>query len=86
VARPALVRGGALGAALALVLLAGCAAEQWSYKKPGLTPGRLDQDLEACRRQSRRPHWFALTRAGRVDQEALNQCMQHRGYTPHRDD
>ena len=77
---------GALSAALALILLAGCAAQQWSYTKSGLTPGRLDQDLEACRRLAKRPYWFALSRSGRVDQNALNQCMQHRGYTPHRDD
>ncbi len=78
--------GARLVTALALVLLAGCAAEQWSYTKPGLTPGRLDQDLESCRRQAHRPYWFAFTRSARVDQEALNQCMQHRGYTARRDD
>lgn len=73
-------------AALALCLLAGCAAQRWSFTKPGLTPARLDQDLEACRRQAHRPYWFAFTRSGRVDQEALNQCMQQRGYAAHRDD
>jgi len=72
--------------ALALCLLAGCAAERWSYTKPGLTPARLDQDLEACRRQAHRPYWFAFTRSGRVDQDALNQCMQHRGYDARRGD
>lgn len=75
----------ATGAALALWLLTGCAAERWSYTKPGLTPARLDQDLEACRRQAHRPYWFAFTREGRVDQEALNQCMKQRGYDAHRD-
>ena len=76
----------AVSAALALCLLAGCVAERWSYTKPGLTPARLDQDLEACRRQAHRPYWFAFTRSARVDQDALNQCMQHRGYSAHRDD
>jgi hypothetical protein len=85
VARLALVRP-ALALALALCALAGCAAERWSYTKAGLTPGRLDQDLEACRRLARRPHWFALTRSARVDQEVLNQCMQRRGYTARRDE
>lgn len=75
----------AAGAALAFCLLAGCAAERWSYTKPGLTPARLDQDLEACRRQAHRPYWFAFTRSGRVDQDALKQCMQHRGYDARRD-
>jgi len=73
-------------AALALCLLAGCAAERWSYTKPGLTPGKLDQDLEACRRQAHRPYWFAFTRSARVDQEALNQCMQQKGYAARPDD
>jgi hypothetical protein len=74
-----------LGLALALCLLTGC-AQHWSYTKPGLSPARLDQDLEACRREAHRPYWFALTRAARVDQDALNKCMQNRGYTPRRDD
>ena len=73
-------------AALALCLLAGCAAERWSYTKPGLTPARLDQDLEVCRRQAHRPYWFAFTRSGRVDQEALNRCMHHKGYSARRDE
>jgi hypothetical protein len=73
-------------AALALCLLAGCAAERWSYTKPGLTPARLDQDLEMCRRQAHRPYWFAFTRSGRVDQEALTRCMHHKGYSARRDE
>ncbi len=73
-------------AALALCLLAGCAAERWSYTKPGMTPGKLDQDLEACRRVAARPHSFALTRSARVDREAFNLCMQQKGYTAHRDE
>jgi hypothetical protein len=67
------------------LLMAGCATESWTYSKPGLTPARLDQDLETCRRQSVRPQWFALTRAGRLDQEAINQCMEHKGYTSQRE-
>jgi hypothetical protein len=66
-------------------VLVGCAAEQWSYHKPGLTPARLDEDLEACRKQARRPQWFALTRSGRLDQEAVNKCMERKGYTSQRD-
>jgi len=71
--------------ALVLGLLAGCASEEWSYNKPGLTPARLDQDLEACRRQARRPHWFGITREARLDREAINQCMERRGYTSQHD-
>jgi hypothetical protein len=72
-------------AVLGFCVLAGCAAEEWSYTRPGLTPARLDQDLEACRRQARRPQWFALTRAARLDQDAINQCMERKGYTSQRD-
>ena len=86
-ARIALVRASVtLALVLALCALAGCAAQRWSYTKPGMTPSRLDQDLEACRRLAHRPYWFAFTRSARVDQEALNQCMQHRGYTAQRDE
>jgi len=85
-ARIALVRASVtLALVLALCALAGCAAQRWSYTKPGMTPSRLDQDLEACRRLAHRPYWFAFTRSARVDQEALNQCMQRRGYTAQRD-
>jgi hypothetical protein len=76
-ARPAL--------ALVLCLLAGC-AERWSYTKASMTPAKLDHDLEACRKQAHRPHRFGLTREGRIDQDVLNQCMQHRGYTARRED
>ena len=71
---------------LGLSLLAGCAAEGWSYTRAGLTPARLDLDLENCRKQAHRPHWFALTRSARVDREVLNQCMERKGYTARRDD
>ena len=67
--------------ALALGLLGGCAAQRWDYSKPGLTPASLDQDLTACRREAHRPYRFALTHSGRVDQDALNQCMTRKGYT-----
>ena len=71
---------------LAVCLLAGCAAERWSYTRAGLTPAKLDQDLEACRRVAHRPHWFALRRSERVDQDALNQCMERKGYSAQRDE
>ena len=76
----------AVALVLALCALGGCAAERWSYTKAGLTPGRLDQDLETCRRQAHRPYWFAFTRSARVDQGALNQCMERKGYAAHHDD
>jgi hypothetical protein len=71
---------------LALGLLAGCARDPWSFDKAGITPAQLDQDLESCRRQAQRPYAIALTRSGRIDREALNRCMERKGYTAHRDD
>ncbi|HEY3187693.1 MAG TPA: hypothetical protein VGJ70_09470 [Solirubrobacteraceae bacterium] len=74
-------------AALGLCMLAGCASgQEWTYSRPGLTPARLDLDLEACRKQAHRPYWFAVTRSRRVDQDVLNQCMERKGYTPRRDE
>lgn len=73
-------------AALALGLLAGCAGARWTYTRPNLTPARLDQDLEGCRRHAHRPYWFGLTRLGRVDEEVLNQCMERKGYRVQRDE
>jgi hypothetical protein len=72
--------------ALALLLGAGCAGERWTYSKRGLTPARLDQDLEACRRDAHRPYTFGLSRSGRLDHEAVRLCMQRKGYTAQRDD
>jgi hypothetical protein len=66
---------------LGLCLLAGCASQEWSYTRSNLTPARLDQDLEACRREARRPSWFAVTRDARHDPEAVKQCMERKGYT-----
>ena len=74
------------GAALGLCLLAGCASAQWTYSRLGLTPARLDLDLEFCRRQAQRPDWFALSRSGRLDQDAVKRCMERKGYTAGRDE
>ena len=73
-------------AACAAAMLAGCVAERWSYTKPGLTPARLDLDIESCRREAHRAHWFALTRSARLDQDVLNQCMERKGYNAQRDE
>jgi hypothetical protein len=72
--------------ALALAVLGGCAPPRWSYAKPGATPARLDQDLEACRKEAHRPYWFALLRSERVDHDVLNRCMRRKGYAARRDD
>jgi len=79
------MKRGAVGA-LCLALLAGCASEHWRYDRPGLTPAKLDQDLEFCRREAHRPYWFALWRSDRVDQDVLNRCMDRKGYTVRREE
>ena len=73
-------------AALGLTLLAGCGSGRWIYDRPGLTPARLDQDLEACRKEAHRPYWFAIWRADRVDRDVFNRCMDRKGYTARRED
>jgi len=73
-------------AVLGFCVLAGCAAEEWSYTRPGLTPARLDQDLEACRREAHRPYWFSLWRSDRVDRDVFNHCMTRKGYVARRDE
>jgi hypothetical protein len=71
---------------LCLALLAGCSTGHWTYERPGLTPARLDQDLEVCRREAHRPYWFALWRADRVDRDVFNSCMTRKGYVARRDE
>lgn len=72
-------------AVLVAALVPGCASEQWVYTKPNVTPARLDSDLAACRKEAMAPGRIAIFQSGRVDQDALNRCMQRRGYTPRRE-
>jgi hypothetical protein len=72
-------------AVFVFALLSGCATEHWVYAKPNVTPARLDSDLAACRKESVERGRIAIFQSGRVDQEALNRCMQRRGYTPRRE-
>ena len=61
--------------------LAGCAtATAWVYDKPGVSVARLDHDLSLCRKEALRPYTFALLRSQRFDPEALNGCMERKGY------
>jgi len=71
---------------LGLTVLAGCASERWIYERPGVTPAKLDADLETCRREAHRPRTFALWRSDRYDQDVLNRCMDRKGYAARRDD
>jgi len=67
------------------LLISGCASERWVYEKPNLNAARLDHDLATCRKESMEHGRLAIFQSGRVDQEAVNRCMQRRGYTPRRE-
>jgi ABC-type sugar transport system substrate-binding protein len=76
----ALVSATALAAAL--VAHAGCrSSEAWSYDKPRATPAQLDRDLTQCAQQARPTGAFAYPALTGPDREALNLCMEKRGYT-----
>jgi entry exclusion lipoprotein TrbK len=72
-------------AILVAALLSGCAREHWVYEKPNLNAARLDHDLATCRKESMEHGRLAIFQSGRVDQDAVNRCMQRRGYTPRRE-
>lgn len=70
--------------ALAVVLtaLAGCrSSAEWSYDKPRVTPAQLDRDLTQCGREARPTGPFAYPAMTGPAREALNACMEKRGYT-----
>ena len=58
--------------------LGGCAEPRWDYGKRGVTAVRLERDLRECRREAFNPNKFGLL--NRVDEKALNRCMERRGY------
>lgn len=66
--------------------LAACAGPTYVYDKPKVTPARLDTDLAACRKQAFRPSRVAIFSSQRYDQEALNTCMERKGYTVRREE
>lgn len=80
------VRRVAIAVALPVVLVmagSGCrsAAEEWSYDKPRVTAGQLDRDLTQCAKEARPTGTFAYPAMTGPDREALNKCMEKRGYT-----
>ena len=76
-------RRAAAGGAL---VLAACAGPSYVYDKPKVTPARLDEDLAACRKEAFRPSRFAIVASQRYDRDALNRCMERKGYTVRRED
>jgi len=73
-----LVAGLCLGAAW----VGGCrSTEEWTYDKPRVTAAQLDRDLTQCGQRARPTGVFAYPAMTGPDREALNACMQKRGYT-----
>lgn len=62
-------------------VLAGCAAKDWVYEKPGMTPARLDHDMTICRKEANDPQVVALPGSPRTDRTIFNRCMERKGYT-----
>ena len=70
------------GLVLILAAAAGCrSGGEWSYDRPRATPAQLDRDLTQCAREARPTGMFAFPSLTGPDREALNACMQKRGYT-----
>ena len=74
-----------LGGAVLLVIVGvggGCrSADEWSYHRPRVTAAQLDRDLTQCSQQARPTGPLAFPSITGPDREALNACMQKRGYT-----
>ena len=72
----------AAGLALGAVCAAGCrSGEEWSYDKPRVNAAQLDRDLTQCGQRARPTGVLAYPSMTGPDREALNACMQKRGYT-----
>jgi hypothetical protein len=69
------------GLILMALALAGCAAPTFAYERRSGTPAQLDRDLNQCKREAFRPSRFSIWQSGRYDVDALNRCMQRKGYT-----
>lgn len=68
------------GLILALLALTACAAPTFTYEKRAATPAQLDRDLGQCKREAFRPSRFSIWPSGRYDVDALNRCMERKGY------
>jgi hypothetical protein len=65
-----------------LMMGGGCrSADEWSYDRLRATPFELDRDLTQCAREARPTGTFAYPSLTGPDREALNRCMEKRGYT-----
>jgi len=63
-------------------LAAGCSSSgEWVYNKPNTSAVQVDRDLIVCRKESTRGTAIVLMPSQRLDREAMNRCMERKGYT-----
>jgi len=64
-----------------ILLVAGCSSGEWVYNKPNTSALQIDRDLGICRKESTRNTAIAITPSQRIDRDAMNRCMERKGYT-----
>ena len=67
--------------ALATLLPACAASQEWIYDKPRVTPAQLDRDKTECRKIAPSRGMFRVFEDEKVDRAPFNRCMERRGYT-----
>ncbi len=66
----------------AILLLAGCSSTgEWVYNKPRTSAVQVDRDLGTCRKESTRNTAVVVAPSQRLDRDAMNRCMERKGYT-----
>jgi len=66
----------------AILLFAGCTSTgEWVYNKPRTSAVQVDHDLGICRKESTRNTAIVLAPSQRLDRDAMNRCMERKGYT-----
>jgi len=65
-----------------VVIVAGCSSSgEWVYNKPNATAVQVDHDLSVCRKESTRGTAIVIMPSQRIDRDAMNRCMERKGYT-----
>jgi hypothetical protein len=65
-----------------ILLVAGCSSSgEWVYNKPNTSAVQIDRDLGVCRKESTRGTAIVIMPSQRLDRDAMNRCMERKGYT-----
>jgi len=68
--------------AASILLAAGCSSSgEWVYNKPNTSAVQVDRDLSVCRKESTRGTAVVIMPSQRIDRDAMNRCMERKGYT-----